>query len=663
MRLFNHTRSSSPISGSHLSLGTNATPQNTVRRAAQGAGITNMGSNTKVNGYPLDTVAQDPALHDPHDPTQLSEPLLLGRYRVMASNTTGGFGCVLTCWDTRLQRRVAIKRMPLMTTGFVDQSAATLEEALAEARTSSLLAHPNIVSVYDFEVDANFAYLVMEYVDGLTLGELLSRVEEGTLTSAECSYLAHSVIQALEFAHENGVLHLDIKPSNIMINHAGVVKICDFGMATLASATGYEGARGGTVGYMPPEQIVGDYVDERSDIFSLAVVLWQALCGVNPFVASTAERSLEKIEKGPAVSLARLAPDLDPGLEDVLLKAMSAAPAMRYHAAQDFYQALAPHLGNASEGRTSIKELLAQDEEYQEETGGWSASDLSVPYRYPWLATVIDKGSALICLGIILLKTMPYLAAYNTYAAWIYAGLALAVSAIAPPFASVFATIGTTAACLVVSSVPAAITQAAATQAVTSTSSPAHSTFFVLFSLMWLIWWFVFGRHSNLSSFATLLGAATGIPWAGSFVSSYDTRPVRAALEALLSWCLTLILSALMSQDFYTEAALAMLAQYAHSSQTWMLAALTALAAVTGSLVTRTKNSTLSCVFGQIVTFAILIGALLLTQRLSPDSIWTTPLWFHIGLALVFCVMMCVVIAMRGPQLAEDETEETYELT
>jgi len=168
-------------------------------------------------------------------PRQPYDDVILNRYRIMSSSGTGGFGTVLACWDTRLQRRVAIKRLPLTGTGA--SASSTLGEALAEARTSSLLAHPNIVTVYDFEVEGPYAYLVMEYVDGLTLSELLSRVEGGVLTHDEAACLVQSVASALGYAHENGVLHMDIKPTNIMVDRTGTVKLCDFGMATLASAT------------------------------------------------------------------------------------------------------------------------------------------------------------------------------------------------------------------------------------------------------------------------------------------------------------------------------------------------------------------------------------------------------------------------------------------
>ena len=107
----------------------------------------------------------------------------------------------------------------------------------------------------------------MEYVDGMSLEEFLAQVDGHSLTYDEAACIADALVQALSFAHENGVLHLDIKPANVLIDHSGHVKLADFGMATLASAAGFGGARGGTIGYMPPEQLNGEVVDERSDIF------------------------------------------------------------------------------------------------------------------------------------------------------------------------------------------------------------------------------------------------------------------------------------------------------------------------------------------------------------------------------------------------------------
>ena len=272
-------------------------------------------------------------LHSPsaQQASPAAEPeILLDRYRVLARRGNGGFGTVCTCWDTRLQRRVAIKRMPLLgaseTPGVF---ASTVDEALSEARTACLLAHPNIVTVHDFEIEGDYAYLVMEFVDGLNLSELLARVEGGYLTYAEAAHMVSSLAKALHYAHENGVLHLDIKPTNIMIDRQGTVKLADFGMATLASAAGYGGARGGTVGYMPPEEVEGMLVDERADIFSLAVVLRQALTGTNVFAGRTAKESLDRMYKGPKIPLLKEDPEVPFAVDAALTQALSPEPSMR----------------------------------------------------------------------------------------------------------------------------------------------------------------------------------------------------------------------------------------------------------------------------------------------------------------------------------------------
>ncbi|MBF0975551.1 MAG: serine/threonine protein kinase, partial [Atopobium sp.] len=289
-------------------------------------------------------------LHSPsaQQASPAAEPeILLDRYRVLARRGNGGFGTVCTCWDTRLQRRVAIKRMPLLgaseTPGVL---ASTVDEALSEARTACLLAHPNIVTVHDFEIEGDYAYLVMEFVDGLNLSELLARVEGGYLTYAEAAHMVSSLAKALQYAHENGVLHLDIKPTNIMIDRQGTVKLADFGMATLASAAGYGGARGGTVGYMPPEQVEGMLVDERADIFSLAVVLRQALTGTNIFAGRTAKESLDRMYKGPKIPLLKEDPEVPFAVDAALTQALSPEPSMRQGSVLEFAQDIVAPLGS-----------------------------------------------------------------------------------------------------------------------------------------------------------------------------------------------------------------------------------------------------------------------------------------------------------------------------
>ncbi len=296
--------------------------------------------------------------HNPIPP----EELLLGRYRILKDHSEGGFGSVKVCWDRRLTRQVAIKCIPL--SSFDNPYLnTTMQEALAEARVCSMLSHPNIVTVHDFEVEGNMAYIVMEYLEGMNLEEIISAVEGGRLTAHEAAYVLDSVSSALSYAHRNNVLHLDIKPANIIVTTEGRVKITDFGMASLSSAAGYADSRGGTVGYMPPEQIEGDLVDERSDIFALGCVIWKALSGKAPFVAKTSEASLKKILKGPKPALSKENPQYKGLCEDTLKAAMCADIIERMASADELADILIPALGSPGVGAESFRSMLSNVEE------------------------------------------------------------------------------------------------------------------------------------------------------------------------------------------------------------------------------------------------------------------------------------------------------------
>ena len=281
---------------------------------------------------------------------------LLKRYRPLETRAAGGFGSVEICLDRRLQRRVAIKRMPLASPRN-RTSAETTTAALNEARTASMLQHPNIVQVIDFTYDAAYAYLVMEYVDGMSLEEFLGQVDGHSLTYDEAACVADALVQALSYAHGNGVLHLDIKPANVLIDRSGHVKLADFGMATLTSAAGFGGARGGTIGYMPPEQLNGDEVDERTDVFALAAVLYESLCATAPFRAGTPADSLKNIETG-VLYPSDLLPDIPELAEETLLCALSPQPSERMTGIDEFGDRFLAGLGSAREGRRSLERII-----------------------------------------------------------------------------------------------------------------------------------------------------------------------------------------------------------------------------------------------------------------------------------------------------------------
>ena len=260
---------------------------------------------------------------------------LLKRYQPLETLATGGFGSIEICRDTHLRRRVAIKRIPLI--NGAGMPASDIMDVLREAHTAAMLQHPNIVQVIDFTHDTAYAYLVMEYVDGMSLAEFLHRVDGHSLTFDEAAAIADALGQALTFAHSNGVLHLDIKPANVLIDHSGNVKLTDFGMARLSSAGGFGGSRGGTIGYMPPEQldIETGTGDERADVFALACVIYEGLCGSAPFMAATPADSLDRIIGG-ATYPSELIPHFPPGAEAALMSALSPMPQDRPNSIEAF---------------------------------------------------------------------------------------------------------------------------------------------------------------------------------------------------------------------------------------------------------------------------------------------------------------------------------------
>lgn len=576
---------------------------------------------------------------------QARQALLLGRYRVMKPGEAGGFGSVLACWDTRLQRRVAIKRIPLM--GQPGGAAtSTISEALAEARTASMLAHPNIVTMYDFEVDRAYAYLVMEYVDGLTLADFLARVEGGTLTNDECAYLVQSVASALSFAHENRVLHLDIKPTNIMIEHSGAIKLCDFGMAMLASAAGYGGARGGTVGYMPPEQIEGDLVDERADIFSLAVVVWQALTGQNPFAAKTAEESLRKIERGPKVALSKMDPTLAGMAEEVIMQALDPNPTQRTPSADAFANELVFGLGDPDLGAESIRELMSQDEkDVALRADEFKPEALPVAYRYPWLGGAAARAgaAALSAWAVYVALTASSLArsagvaavaAAGVGAAWPPAGSALALAA----FAFSLFGVGATAASILL---PLACVVA------------------------FLAWWIPVGTSERLSTCAVLLPCALGQPFGGVALAAFCLAPARAAATAGVGFAWQLAFGAARQAGFGADAVGAALVARLAQPGTWLLLAGSCLGALVASLLYRSgrlRSSVVSGVAGQVVGTAILITSQFMAARVENGGIWTSPKFADVAVAILLCVFLCIATNLRGPLDAGGEVEEIDEL-
>ncbi|MCL2402905.1 MAG: serine/threonine protein kinase [Coriobacteriia bacterium] len=304
--------------------------------------------------------------------------LILERYRVLEQLGSGGFASVYRAFDERIARRVAIKVLPLRTTRGKDASKTAnsrLGDAtllgLEEARTAAMLSHPAIVSLFDFEVDTQrgVAYLIMEDIDGLTVADIPSEYLSHEVIAA----ILKAVADALIYAHKNGVLHLDVKPANILINQEGQIKLADFGLAQLShigqssannstNTTKHGKAIAGTIGYMPLEQLSGDEVCEATDQWALAAVIYELLSDEYPYFEEVSRKeninNMLKAQETDEVALL----DLDDlVLEGIFTRALARNPEARFDSVKDFYDTLLIELGDraaATTGKRELKKLI-----------------------------------------------------------------------------------------------------------------------------------------------------------------------------------------------------------------------------------------------------------------------------------------------------------------
>ena len=576
------------------------------------------------------------------DASDTDQPeMLLGRYRVLARCGHGGFGTVCTCWDTRLQRRVAIKRMPLTD---IDAHqgilTSTVDEALAEARTACLLAHPNIVSVHDFESDEAYAYLVMEFVDGLNLSELLARVEGGTLTHDELAHVVTSLGHALAYAHENGVLHLDIKPTNVMIDRQGTVKLADFGMATLASATGYGDARGGTVGYMPPEQIEGFLVDERADVFSLAAVVRQALTGHNIYAGKSAKESLTKMLKQPH-TLEAEAPTLSRAAIDELNQALSSDSARRPANVAEFSDSLSYELGDKAAGEKSLRELIGQTRE--EEDGPLDDGRLPLDVRYPWLFSALSRITSAATTALLVFPLLKALVPESMSFQLTGIVLSAAAAALWTPLGSAL--------------VLSAFIYALASISPTSTSFPLAA----ISTLLAGTWWVLAGRTNRFATSAGLFPALFPPCVAAPELAGATLKPLPACLTGAFGYLFGIAFSKAMPLQFAATPLSFDLLSTMSQPSFWIMCLGCALSSYATALVSK-KRSRARMIFGQIVGLVLFVGTIFLASYVENKSFLPSVNWVPIIFAVTLCVLVCIVIVLTGPHSYGREGEDMNEL-
>jgi len=275
----------------------------------------------------------------------LTSGTLLGSYRIVAPIGAGGMGEVYRAHDDRLGRDVAVKILPEA----VASDSGRLDRFEREARATAALNHPNIVSVFDIGRTGGLAYVVMELVDGSTLAEELAGRSPTPRKALEWTV---GIARGLAAAHARGIVHRDIKPDNLLVTADGRIKILDFGIArfteaersatespTVAAST-EPGKVLGTAGYMSPEQVRGETVDARSDIFSLGAVLYEMLAGRRAFTGDTAVETMHAVLKTDPPDLDLAGGSIPPVLDRVVRRCLEKRPDDRFHSAHDLALAL-----------------------------------------------------------------------------------------------------------------------------------------------------------------------------------------------------------------------------------------------------------------------------------------------------------------------------------
>ena len=277
----------------------------------------------------------------------MAHPLKIGKYEILEVIGRGGMGAVYKGFDPAISRAVAIK-----TIAKSSLDAGELQHLLArfrhEAQVVGRLAHPGIVQIYDYGEDEELAYIVMELVNGRTLHEHLQ--QQANYDLREVGEIMRQLLDSLGHAHAAGVVHRDMKPSNIMINKDGGIKISDFGIAhTEASELTQHGDVLGSPHYMAPEQFLGLPIGVATDLYAVGVIAYLLLTGSKPFVGTTAIVMQQVLNQRPA-DPSSLNPALSPLLDRVLQRALAKEPQDRYHSAREFSEAF----------RLAIEASLAQ---------------------------------------------------------------------------------------------------------------------------------------------------------------------------------------------------------------------------------------------------------------------------------------------------------------
>ena len=528
---------------------------------------------------------------------------------------------------------------------------------LDEARTAAMLSDPSIVAVYDFEIQDSTAYLIMEYVEGMTLTELL-RDHDDRLTLDVVAAVFDAVAHALEVAHENGVLHLDIKPDNILINASGQVKVTDFGLATLADAQGFGVAGGGTVGYMPLEQMRQENLDARCDEWALASVTYEMLAGENPFLAPNLFQAQEAIEDGELVLPSLCWDNLDPAADDPIFYALDPEREERYETVADFAEELSPFLGDPAKGRAELADIVAGPAEEEEPEP--QPREPGIPLRDRITPRLLFFGShACGAAGSALLAflSLQNISQAEGFANPLFWGLLLLITlagAFRPHLGALLGFVSLSAM-LVMCGVPAAGCVLLAGAGV---------------------WWWYLGRAGDATAnaaLATPLAGAIGLGPLGPLAAGFALRPVAAMATAAFQMLCGFMLASFGSASFMgwdvlatwhfstaafaSDAVIGRMAAMLMEPGTWIIAASWVLAAGACALL-RWRPTRLFASFGVLAGAAVLVAGFVLAAVCgSPSaSAFTDPVDVA-SLVVSAAIMLFAAYLLPDPEYYDESDE------
>lgn len=271
----------------------------------------------------------------------MADATRIGPYRLVRRLGTGGMGAVFLAYDDRLERQVALKRLHIGS----DIPAARRERLRREAKIAARLNHPAIIQIYDVVRVHSDDWIVMEYVEG---EDLRRRIASAPLPVPEAIAVAREIAQGMAEAHDQGIIHRDLKCENVLVSRSGHVKITDFGIAKLQGdeTRGAEGTLIGTIRAMSPEQARGRPVDHRSDLFSFGILVYELLSGVSPFRADTPFLTIQQIVHGVPRPIAELVPAIPRALAALIEHLLNKSPLLRPRDFHEVADALADIAGD-----------------------------------------------------------------------------------------------------------------------------------------------------------------------------------------------------------------------------------------------------------------------------------------------------------------------------